>query len=130
MNVRLLAAAAVSVLASCIVVHDGGGGGGGDGGDAAAQSPLDHDIQICRQAHRTFIEAGCPTNASYDCVANAEVKDRAGCLDEDIAWWECIDAWSSDQCARGCDPYPSVDCMMAYCGAHPADPACTGPSPS
>jgi hypothetical protein len=116
-----LAALTLNLVPACIVVHDDGGA------DDATASRHDYDVQICRQAHATFLSWGCPTNAHFDCPAHVDLWDRAGCLEEDIAWWECIDAWSSDQCARGCDFVTPTDCLMRYCADHPEAPACASP---
>lgn len=111
----------VNLVPACIVVREDGSA------DDASTSRHDYDVQICRQAHATFLAWGCPTNAHFDCPAHVDVWERAGCLEEDIAWWECIDAWSSDQCARGCDYVTPTDCIMRYCADHPEDPACGSP---
>jgi hypothetical protein len=118
MNRTLLLALALS-LASCAA----------EDGDDDTDTTAEHDLDLCQQAEDRVLEAGCGSSDDY-CADHVALYERAGCLEEDIAWYECIINWSGDVCEHSCDYETPLACLETYCTANPADPDCSTPPPA
>jgi hypothetical protein len=114
------------LLAACGATDDDDPMTGDDepGGLTAAE---EHEL-VCRDACEARAALGCPCDGGPDmCAAETALQERAGCLAESQAWFECIG--SAAECEDDCDWQPSLDCLIDYCMDHPEDPDCPGPPP-